>query len=120
MTQNTVLVAFSLIGIGVLLALAYLALGRARLYLLYLGLAFTVSGLGTLLGGVAGILCFLLAVVLLVFAFRNGLRETRERWTRMQEEGQDRAAAFGEYLAEKARKEAEEEEAKQREQAIDD
>ncbi|OPZ88219.1 MAG: hypothetical protein BWY76_00063 [bacterium ADurb.Bin429] len=102
-------VALILIGLGIAIALTYLALGRTRLYLLLLGLAFAVAGLGTLLGGATATLFFVVATLLLALAFISGVRDTRERWARMQAEGHDREEAFGEYLVAAARKEAEEE-----------
>ena len=101
-------VAFILLGLGIALALVYLALGRTRPYLLLLGLAFAVAGLGTLLGGAAAILLFVVAAVFLILTVVSGVQDARERWARMQAEGHDREEAFAEYLAATACKETEE------------
>lgn len=117
MSPAVITVAFTLIGLGIVLALGYLLSGRARLYLLLLGLVFVISGTGTLLGGMISILFFFIAGVLLVLAFLAGVQDTRERWIEMQAEAHDREGAFGEYLAETTRRDVEEENAKKAEQS---
>ncbi|HOF86830.1 MAG TPA: hypothetical protein PLZ36_01830 [Armatimonadota bacterium] len=103
-------VALILIGSGIALALAYLALGRTRRYLLLLGLAFAVAGLGTLLGGAGATLCFIVATLLLILTVVSGVQDARERWARMRAESHDREDAFGASLAAAARHDAEDDE----------
>ena len=109
MGQMMLAFALGMMGLGLMLAFVYLALGRTRLYLLYLGLAFVIAGVGTLIGGLAATVFFLVALALLILALLDGIRDSRERWIRLQAEGRVREEAFSAYQAAIARKEAEEE-----------
>jgi hypothetical protein len=109
-TQTVTIFAAVLAGIGVVLVLAYLALGARRSYLLYLGLSLLTAAAAIFMGGPARILFAIVTIALMGYAFYEALQESKNRWLQMQVAQREREDAFALVLEAQTRKDIEEEE----------
>jgi len=86
-------------GIGIALLAGFVFTGMQRSYLLYLGFAFLVTGL-LVIKALAPLrwLIGLIALAAFVFAFIEGITDTKVRIQKFREEQLERETAFAEYL----------------------
>lgn len=91
--------------VGSVLVLAYLLLGLTRRYLLYLGLTFLAFAVSLRAPHLARMVLFALALVALIFAIHDAIREAKRRLISLREESRERETAFGEILKAQVKKE---------------